>query len=359
MASGADEPRPEEPRPGTTAEVLAATEYPAEDCAVCFEVLGEAAGQATCPVRKLSCGHQFHHSCIAQWLLRNASCPLCKSDETPEEPGKELFQIDLSHQGQKSPAGQRKPCSGGRMPGPWIGAMDNPGFMATREWDPDDILECRMYDSSKQEQKMAIWRVVQVGERAHGRWLTATLEVVEDEHLKWWLTKGAGSGSERTFPLHICHGPLRTCRAHDAKDELSFHTDYLRMLDLKDIDRRRAAWWQVGAAKADFENFRKKLLSEAEKPDARGRRKEDDELSFSALASDVGKDKEKKPPEGEADVGLAKQLAELKRGVSREPIQRRKKDPQPEERGVVKLKEKEGNPYREGRRTLSPKNEVL
>lgn len=29
-------------RPGTTAEALTATEYPAEDCAVCFEVLGEA-----------------------------------------------------------------------------------------------------------------------------------------------------------------------------------------------------------------------------------------------------------------------------------------------------------------------------
>ena len=40
MASdGAELP---EPRPGTTAEVLAATEYPAEDCAVCFDVLGEA-----------------------------------------------------------------------------------------------------------------------------------------------------------------------------------------------------------------------------------------------------------------------------------------------------------------------------
>ena len=31
-----------DPRPGTTAEALTATEYPAEDCAVCFEVLGEA-----------------------------------------------------------------------------------------------------------------------------------------------------------------------------------------------------------------------------------------------------------------------------------------------------------------------------
>lgn len=32
-----------------------------------------------CPVRKLSCGHSFHHACIAEWLLRRASCPLCKS----------------------------------------------------------------------------------------------------------------------------------------------------------------------------------------------------------------------------------------------------------------------------------------
>ena len=41
MASDGAELGPQ-PRPGTTAEVLAATEYPAEDCAVCFEVLGEA-----------------------------------------------------------------------------------------------------------------------------------------------------------------------------------------------------------------------------------------------------------------------------------------------------------------------------
>ena len=101
-------------RPGTTAEALTATEYPAEDCAVCFEVLGEAGlnclkvkvkavklhlfklgrflswfqwklslslvfSWEACPVRKLSCGHSFHHACIAEWLLRRASCPLCKS----------------------------------------------------------------------------------------------------------------------------------------------------------------------------------------------------------------------------------------------------------------------------------------
>lgn len=51
----------------------------------------QAAGQATCPVRKLSCGHQFHHACIAQWLLRNASCPLCKSATWPHGAGAKMF----------------------------------------------------------------------------------------------------------------------------------------------------------------------------------------------------------------------------------------------------------------------------
>ncbi|CAK9075449.1 unnamed protein product [Durusdinium trenchii] len=64
-----------------------------EDCAVCLEVLGEA-----CPVRKLSCGRSFHHACVAQWLLRRASCPLCKSDPSQTRPENQPFRIDLSHQ---------------------------------------------------------------------------------------------------------------------------------------------------------------------------------------------------------------------------------------------------------------------
>ena len=29
--------------------------------------------------------HYFHTACIEQWLMINASCPLCKSAVTPEE----------------------------------------------------------------------------------------------------------------------------------------------------------------------------------------------------------------------------------------------------------------------------------
>ena len=75
------------------------------------------------------------------------------------------------------------------MPGPWIGAMDNGGFMATRDWEVGDLFECRMYDGSREEQKMAIWRATAICERGHGRWLEGVLEVVEDDHLKWWLTQ--------------------------------------------------------------------------------------------------------------------------------------------------------------------------
>lgn len=75
----------------STVEALAAEEP--QDCAVCFEVLTEA-----CPVRKLSCGHAFHHGCIAQWLLRRAACPLCQSEEEAPEGEKQPFLMDMGHQ---------------------------------------------------------------------------------------------------------------------------------------------------------------------------------------------------------------------------------------------------------------------
>lgn len=63
------------------------------ECAVCFELM-----DAANPLRRLSCGHGFHHSCISQWLQRNASCPLCKA-VTPETSAPTSgFRIDMGHQ---------------------------------------------------------------------------------------------------------------------------------------------------------------------------------------------------------------------------------------------------------------------
>jgi hypothetical protein len=31
-------------------------------------------------VRKLRCQHEFHSSCIDEWLVRNPSCPICRCD---------------------------------------------------------------------------------------------------------------------------------------------------------------------------------------------------------------------------------------------------------------------------------------
>jgi len=74
----------------------AGVQFNTEECSVCMEVMGGA-----CPVRKLACGHQFHHACIQRWLERNASCPLCKAEtpcETSPVQRRGRFKVDLGHQ---------------------------------------------------------------------------------------------------------------------------------------------------------------------------------------------------------------------------------------------------------------------
>jgi len=46
-----------------------------ETCAVCIDLfkVGDV-------VRNLPCRHQFHKSCIDQWLLEKRTCPMCKMD---------------------------------------------------------------------------------------------------------------------------------------------------------------------------------------------------------------------------------------------------------------------------------------
>eukprot|EP00429_Kryptoperidinium_foliaceum_P101188 CAMPEP_0176254888 /NCGR_PEP_ID=MMETSP0121_2-20121125/36762_1 /TAXON_ID=160619 /ORGANISM="Kryptoperidinium foliaceum, Strain CCMP 1326" /LENGTH=185 /DNA_ID=CAMNT_0017594707 /DNA_START=29 /DNA_END=583 /DNA_ORIENTATION=+ len=64
-----------------------------QECSVCFENMGGA-----CPVRRLACGHGFHHSCIQRWLQQQASCPLCKADAPAAPAPAPEFKVDLGHQ---------------------------------------------------------------------------------------------------------------------------------------------------------------------------------------------------------------------------------------------------------------------
>jgi len=42
-----------------------------ENCPICLTVMGRG--------EEKSCGHRFHKRCIAKWLSRNNSCPLCRA----------------------------------------------------------------------------------------------------------------------------------------------------------------------------------------------------------------------------------------------------------------------------------------
>lgn len=54
-------------------------------CAICHEEMdslpgdgiGRNSNNEDCPLR-LSCGHIFHESCISEWLVREATCPICR-----------------------------------------------------------------------------------------------------------------------------------------------------------------------------------------------------------------------------------------------------------------------------------------
>ena len=58
-------------------------EQPLDDeCAICLDEFTEGM-----QLRKLPCGHVFHATCVARWLIeRHAVCPLCKMDLFEEEP---------------------------------------------------------------------------------------------------------------------------------------------------------------------------------------------------------------------------------------------------------------------------------
>lgn len=50
------------------------------ECSICFDDMCGALGTAT-----MTCGHQFHLGCVARWLLKTESCPLCRREATDKE----------------------------------------------------------------------------------------------------------------------------------------------------------------------------------------------------------------------------------------------------------------------------------
>jgi hypothetical protein len=55
------------------------------ECSICLE-------QSECLLVSLECKHTFHASCIAKWLLRSRTCPICRNPETFERSYVETFE---------------------------------------------------------------------------------------------------------------------------------------------------------------------------------------------------------------------------------------------------------------------------
>jgi hypothetical protein len=55
------------------------TKTQTKECIICMTPI-------TSPGHQLECGHEFHATCIAKWLERTPSCPLCRQlhNEHPE-----------------------------------------------------------------------------------------------------------------------------------------------------------------------------------------------------------------------------------------------------------------------------------
>lgn len=45
------------------------------ECSICLE--SYRSGQE---VSILACSHEYHSSCIGEWMLKNRSCPMCRKD---------------------------------------------------------------------------------------------------------------------------------------------------------------------------------------------------------------------------------------------------------------------------------------
>ena len=173
--------------------------------------------------------------------------------------------------------GQPAGLSSGGMPGPWVSALDNPGFMAAREWKAGEIIEAEVYDNSKGQQGRTLWVVQQEGKLdRNGKFLEARLVIVEDDHLSWWLKHGEGAKFKNVFYLHLCKGDTARCKEFNPRRPKEFHTDRLRVIDNDDVRLRKASWWQIGPAKAVFEKFGAHLMGE----DKDGGRGLDEEFNF-------------------------------------------------------------------------------
>ena len=49
------------------------------DCSICLNAIKKETGET-----KLSCGHSFHIGCIGRWILKNESCPCCRTEMCEE-----------------------------------------------------------------------------------------------------------------------------------------------------------------------------------------------------------------------------------------------------------------------------------
>ncbi len=81
----------------TTRKILQEEKLQDENCTICcdnFEVGNN--------VHRLpSCGHCFHQKCLQTWLLKQASCPLCRKEFETDEPAYEVKKLDSKDKNRK------------------------------------------------------------------------------------------------------------------------------------------------------------------------------------------------------------------------------------------------------------------
>jgi hypothetical protein len=69
-------------RPKVVLDIV--TDVPNEECPICLDLLCVKVEQeAYNTVARLPCRHTFHRHCIARWLVRCSSCPVCRMDASP------------------------------------------------------------------------------------------------------------------------------------------------------------------------------------------------------------------------------------------------------------------------------------
>eukprot|EP00435_Cladocopium_sp_Y103_P030719 s1014_g7.t1 len=148
------------------------------------------------------------------------------------------------------------------MPGPWVQSSLDPGWLASQVYSPGSVVEFVTYDDRAKARGRVLATVLSTrGRGSLGTWLGIKVRCVETTELLQWFGRGAGGAQKGLFELHLCRGQTAECSLVAKGNLAELHTDTMRLIEPNDLENKIGDWWGNKPAAADFESFRRQVLT--------------------------------------------------------------------------------------------------